>query len=636
MRPQSQTRIPLTWTPRPGPTHFLPSPVAKGEVVVKKSLLVVSLLAVAVVLGTALLAPGPKDAATAAESPAAVAKPAVVVSLAGYTALMNDVNYAGKLADNPDLAVGLEVMLKLVTQNRGLDGIDKEKPWGIVLAIDETKLASGARRGDVLSGYAFVPVSDFGRVRETMELFTGPAKDAGSGVLEFKAANRPLYVKHAGNWALVSSRAELLANVPADPARLLEGLSDQYDLAIRLHPANVPEPLRRQALGQLKKRAEAELRRKPGESEEEHAGRKLLTEHAMGAIAQAFEELEQFTVGVKLDTKSGKALLELTLAARSGTKLAEQMAGLGSATSELAGLALPGAAINAHCAWRCSPAGASRLVEIVTALRNRAIDDIERKEPNAEKAKVAKDLVGGLADVAQKTIQSGRIDKALSVVLDPAGLRLVTGAYIADGAKLDTTFRAALDAVRRDNPGVIEQLVKTDVQKVGEVSLHTLTLPVPYEAANRDKLVKMIGENIEVVLGIGPTRVFLALGKEPLSTLKEAIGRAEAEGSKKVMPAEVSIAASPAARCVAELSAGSKRPQAERIAKALGDASGRDHLRWNVTPIDRGLRCRLEVEDGVLRAFAVMGQGGKGGLTPLRPAKPSQPAKKEAKKKRQA
>jgi len=602
---------------------------------VKKSLLWIGLLAVAFVLGAALAAPGPSEAAAAApESAAAGSKPVAVVWLAGYAPLMNDISYAGKLANNPDLAVGLEVMLKLATQNRGLDGIDKERPWGIVLSIDEAKLAAGTQRRELLDGYAFVPVSDFGKVRETVELFAGPAKDAGSGVLEVKTPNRPLYLKHAGNWALVSPRAELLANVPADPAPLLEGLCDQYDLAIRLYPANVPESLRRQALGQLKKRAEAELPRKPGESEEEHAGRKLFTEHALAAITQLSEDLEQLTLGAKLDSKSGKALLELTLAAKPGTKLAEQMAGLGSAASELAGLALRGAAIDAHCAWRCSPGGAARLVEIVNALRTQAVEDIERKEPDAEKAKAAKDLVGGLADVAQKTIESGRIDKALSVVLDPAGLRLVAGAYVADGAKLEATLRSALEAVRRDNPGVVEQLVKTDVQKVGDVSLHTLTLPVPYEAANRDTLVKMIGENIEVVLGIGPTRVFLALGKEPLATLKEAIGRAEAQGSKKVVPAGFSIAAGPVARCVAELGAGHGRAQAEAIARALDDASGKDHLRWNVTAVDRGLRCRLEVEDGVLRALAAMGQGGKGRLTPSQPLKPAQPAKTGALKKR--
>jgi len=93
------------------------------------------------------------------------------------------------------------------------------------------------------------------------------------------------------------------------------------------------------------------------------------------------------------------------------------------------------------------------------------------------------------------------------------------------------------------------------------------------------------------------------------------------------MPAQFSIAASPAARRMAELGAGPGQAQVDRIAKALDDASGKDHLRWNVTPVERGLRCRLEVEDGVLRALAAIGQGGKGKLTPPRPANPAQPAK---------
>jgi len=64
----------------------------------------------------------------AANTPPALAaenaKPLAVVSFSGYDEWMGDLEYVGKISDNPNLAVGREAMLKLFTQNKGLDGLD--------------------------------------------------------------------------------------------------------------------------------------------------------------------------------------------------------------------------------------------------------------------------------------------------------------------------------------------------------------------------------------------------------------------------------------------------------------------------------------------------------------------------------
>ena len=69
-------------------------------------------------------------------SPAAAYKPVLAVSFAGYDLLRGQVEAIGKLADAPRLADAYEAMLVLLTQGRGLAGLDMARPWGLVALSD--------------------------------------------------------------------------------------------------------------------------------------------------------------------------------------------------------------------------------------------------------------------------------------------------------------------------------------------------------------------------------------------------------------------------------------------------------------------------------------------------------------------
>ena len=77
-------------------------------------------------------------------------KPVAVVALSGYDALIEDINFAGSMAGNPQMGGMLEGMIMMFTQGQGLVGFDKTKPIGIVVQ------SNGADTG----GFACLPVSD--------------------------------------------------------------------------------------------------------------------------------------------------------------------------------------------------------------------------------------------------------------------------------------------------------------------------------------------------------------------------------------------------------------------------------------------------------------------------------------------
>ena len=53
----------------------------------------------------------------------------------GYDKLLTNIDVVGQLGGNPDLG-GLEMMLKMMTQGKGLAGLDTKQPWASVLMTD--------------------------------------------------------------------------------------------------------------------------------------------------------------------------------------------------------------------------------------------------------------------------------------------------------------------------------------------------------------------------------------------------------------------------------------------------------------------------------------------------------------------
>ena len=54
------------------------------------------------------------------------AKPLAVVSFSGYDQWKGDIAYVGRLSDNPDLAVGLEVLLKFMARRLAMNQNDRK------------------------------------------------------------------------------------------------------------------------------------------------------------------------------------------------------------------------------------------------------------------------------------------------------------------------------------------------------------------------------------------------------------------------------------------------------------------------------------------------------------------------------
>jgi len=143
-----------------------------------------------------------------------------------------------------------------------------------------------------------------------------------------------------------------------------------------------------------------------------------------------------------------------------------------------------------------------------------------------------------------------------------------------------------------------------DAARAQDVRLHTLVIPVSKDAQDRRTLVRMFGEEVEVVVGAGEHSLYVAAGKNPVQALKQAIQGSRSKAPRKQPPVRFSLALGPLARFLAETGHQADRSQAARIAALLEQSGGKDHLRMTARPVERGTHVRLEIEEGVLRSLS--------------------------------
>ena len=516
-------------------------------------------------------------------------KPVVTVSFAGYDRLMADIGMIGELGGSPDLDKGLEMMIGMMTQGKGLAGLETKQPWGAVFQTD----------GQLFSTVGFVPVSD---LKKLVEVAKGNPQLADSielkdGAYEIRTPSMPLCMVQKGKWAMISDKREDLAKAPADPAALLGDLPKRYDLAVRASISNLPKEFREQLLAQLRAGAEVGMQQMPSESADDYAIRANVAKQAVEQLTTLINDMDELLLGWNIDAKTKSTYLDVEVTAQAGTKLADQLAEIKSGTTNFAGLLLPNAAITANSVGTLSDAQVAQARANLATLRKSIKNELGKQDLSKDDLTLASQLLGDMIDVLEKTVASKKTDAALSVVLDPAAVTLVAGAAMSDGAKLEKAMQQLAGAIQKSEDAA--KSLKLSTESYQGVHLHILTTPTPDPS-----LKPMIGDTLEAVVGIGDHKVLVAVGRDAVKTLKKAIDRCKSMAGKEVPPLHFVVAVTPLVKFLSEVG---NEPQiaatATMLAGMLEKAGNKDHVTLTATPIARGVRVRLEVEEGLLKVL---------------------------------
>ena len=544
------------------------------------------LLLCVLVCAVALSAGGLLPAVARAET----AKPVAVVSVTSYNELVSDANFIGKLADRPELGNLLEGGLALVTQGKGLTGVDKSRPWGGIVQTD----------GKDFTGYVFLPITDLKQVLDLLKLYS-KVEEQGKGVFKVspKDGKKPAFVKAEGGWAFFAEKPEILGQVSGDPASLLLGMEKRYVVALRVFAANVPSHLREKALSQFQEKARQGAHRNPKESEEVFKARQKVGEDVLRSIVGAVNDLDQVMLGWALDREAEKTYLDLSIKAKQGTATAGQLALLEKTTSMFEGFRASGATLAANWVAQLSGAKIESLTELVDSLKKQAILDLEKKVP-AEKREAAKQVIVDVAQLIDETLKSGKCDGAVTVMLDPHAVTGLAATYVANGATVERILHTVADFVTKENP-TVGGWIKFDAGSVKSVHIHTVTIPVGSDAKDREKVVQMFGESVVVAIGVGPNGVYAAAGRDAVAKLKTAIEASAGQAGKVVPPVDISLNAESLTGFIAEMGKPHEKAGAAAANKELKKTPNQDHVTLVARPIPNGVQYHLEIEQGIVR-----------------------------------
>ncbi len=519
-------------------------------------------------------------------SAAAELKPVVTVSFSGYGELKADIEALGKVAGQPQLAPMMEGMLAMATQGKGLAGLDQEQPCGAVILNDGS---------EEFTGYGFLPISDLAPFMELMKNpATGEAPKAEDGVYEISVGPATAFVTQKGKWTYVASAKEAFASVSDDPPSLLGDLPKRYLLAVRASMKNVPDSLKQKVLALLP--MVAQVSNQPPE----------MVQQNVEQMDRWSKELDEVMLGLTLDRQTNGSYLDLELTAKPETNLAAQLAATKPGKTDFAGLKIPGAAVTFNVVSSLTDDDVARVKKSLDIVHASTQDKLKDQDLSKEQLDLAADVLNQLFDVAVKTLEMKKTDYGLALVLEPNAVTLAAGSIVADGSKLEDVLKKLLAEAEKNEPEAAK-LFKLNAETYKDVRFHTFSMPTP-DTPN-PKLSTLLGDTIEVVLGIGDTKVFIAAGRDAAKTLKDVIDKSQSEAGKEIPASEVVVSGLKIAKFVSAVADDDMvKGMADKMAGSLEQSGGKDRLIITTTPIANGARVRFELEEGIFKAL--------GGLQP--------------------
>ncbi len=513
------------------------------------------------------------------------AKPVAVVAFAGYDELMKDLNFIGELGDQKGASDMIDQFVQMFTQGKGLAGFDKAKPIGAIVQTD----------GQMPSGALCLPVSDVNALLDVAKGFGVTVTDMGDGVSQIKTPQGAgAFMKKSDGWAMLSMAPMMFEGLPEDPATMLAPLVKEYDVAAKVLMKNLPEAYRQQAIDAMSQGAQA---RTPKESDEEYAERQKAFEAQLAQMKEFINDLDNFTVGIKIDNDKQNAVLDFAYTALPGTKLAKQIAANSKVTTNFAGFSKPEAAMNVTFASATSGADVTQIQQMIETARAKGIAAIDKTSKIEEGSKAnAKEALEDFLAAFQKTLEGGVTDGGASLELGDNSMSLVAGAFVADSQKVLDGIKKYAELETTDLPEV-----ELDAETVGDVKFHNVTYKIP---ADNEKAKKLLTENGEMIVGVGKNAVYFAIGADPVAAVKAAIAASAKSPKKAIMPFEMTIGLTQAFEFAKSVADEDKKPLIENLADAVSSAgAGSDHIRLVGEPIENGIRTRLELQEGVLKAI---------------------------------
>ena len=529
--------------------------------------------------------------AHAQESPSDDVKPIVTVAFSGFEALVSDLNFVGNLAGNPQLGAALEMSTMLATGGQELKSLDKSKPWGGIAWAD----------GPEIRGLAFVPLGDPEELKTIFES-NGIEFEETDGVVSASINNQDVFLKNEGDWIFISGKSANLDTLPKDPASVLGGLQDSYNLAVRLDIQRVPKEMRDMLLGLLQLGMQSGMTQMPEESDKQYALRKKMTTQSLEELTRAVNELNAIQLGLAIDEKVPSIYLDVEITAMPDTETAKRITAPKGMTTSFGGFVVPNATVSYNGVSRLEQLQVDQVKMMIDEFHKNINKELDDQELPEDTAKASKQLIDDAFAIITSTVEGREVDLGAFFQTGDEQVVMLGGIRVADGAKLEDILKKVVEEAAKDLPP-LKEAVKFDAAEHAGVRLHTLTIPTGELGAS--EVTELFGEELVVVVGASDKAAYLSVGTDSLETLKKALD--DSKSAKDLPPASVTVSVKAIAELVAKYAPEEQAQSAAKmIIEKLADSKGKDRITITTTIPENGQKVRVEIEEELLKILGVI------------------------------
>jgi hypothetical protein len=502
------------------------------------------------------------------------ARPIAVLSISSVDHLLEDLGYLTRAAGRADLGMAVLVSTPFI------EAFDRTRPAGVLITID----------GDGPKGVGFLPVPDADQLLDVFRNKVGAeVDDLGNGIKKLELG-KGAFFKQLGPWLFFTDAPRHLASLPADPAAMLDGLDQEYSIALRFYPRHIPQRFKDVADYTVHTQIDADLKSTQLKNPQlDEAFVDSLRKTLKNASSSLINDSDQITIGWAVDAGQRNTYVELKAQAKDGSALARQFASLTDSQSTFTGFLLDDAAAAFQGTLNVTDQGKEQISYFLEYVRTQSKKGIEA-DPEAPNS--LNEIVNNVLDVVDQTVRDGKTDVGATLLLAPKSFQFVGGLRVADGRALAKAFQDFFE-LAKDQPEVPE--VQFYARKHGELDLHNLTLPV---AETDEDARQLLGETLNITIATGPESLYFALGKGSDELLERVVDQPLEIGQQSVSPVHLRVALKPLMQFLASIDTANEKQRA--LVDVIERAQGGDSIELTVRPIENGIGCRIKIAEGVL------------------------------------
>jgi hypothetical protein len=449
--------------------------------------------------------------------PAKGTEPTVEVRVQSVNVLLDKAEYVGGLLGKEDVVVQVKELVKtLTTEDKGIEGIDPKKPFGVYATLVADVANSPA--------IVMIPIADQKRFLAMLKdrLSVEPEKADGGTLKAALPLVNEVYFKFANGYLYAARDAKHLdAKYIIDPKVYFANDDGSVASAI-VRIDRIPNDLKTFVIGQLEHQAQEALKKQ----DPDPLGKKVATfvvDQGVGGIKTLLDDGKQVSVKLVIDPKTDELSVNAVLTAKDGSTMAKNIAALSGKTSLPAGITAVKDTVAKGSVKIALPAEQK---EQFGKLLDDTFDEVLKKASGEQERELLKKVFNALAPTAK----AGELDAAFALSgPDAKGkYRLIVAGSVKKGDDIETLAKELTKFV----PGDAVEF-KFDVDKVGEFSLHKVTVK-----ANDPQIERVFGA---ANIWIATSADCYVVSVEPDGVAIKAALKAKAV-SVPVLSVEVSVA----------------------------------------------------------------------------------------------